>query len=318
MLEASAKIKVVGIGGSGLNTVDRMIRLNVQGVEFVAIDSDIQILRRSLAKRKIHVGKTLTQGFGTGMDLALGARCAEESRAEIQEAVKNSDILFVTCGLGGGIGTGVIPVVAKISKDQGSLTVAIVTKPFNFEGFRRAQVASQGMKRLLGVVDATIVIPNDRILTVINEKTSFFDAFKVSTQVLYQAIHGIVDIIAIPGIINLDCSDLSAVLKNSGLAIMGVGLGKGGRRAIKATKDSVNSLLAGSSIKGAQRVLFNIASRSDMTLWEINRAVKIIVRRVDFNAKIIFGITKDERLKGDEVRVTVIASGLPLVDYNRN
>ncbi|MFH0803701.1 MAG: cell division protein FtsZ [Candidatus Tagabacteria bacterium] len=310
-IEAFARIKVVGIGGSGSNAVDHMIRTKVRGVEFIAINTDAQDLHHSLASKKIRIGKNLTKGLGTGMNALIGKQAAEETKDEIQEAIRGADMVFVSCGLGGGTGTGGAPIVAKIAKDEGILTVGIVTKPFSFEGNQRSQIAEKGICDLKEAVDALIVVPNDRLLGLVQKETTFTGAFAICDEVLRQAVAGISDLITMPGIINVDFADVKAVMQNTGSALMGIGSAQGEKRAEEAAKMAINSPLLELSIDGAKGVLFAVSGREDMTMLEIQEAASIITKSVDEYAKIIFGAIHDERLKKNELKVTVIASGFP-------
>jgi len=310
-IEAFARIKVIGIGGSGSNAVDHMIRTKVRGVEFIAINTDAQDLHHSLASKKIRIGKNLTKGLGAGMNPLIGKQAAEETKDEIQEAVRGADMVFVSCGLGGGTGTGGAPIVAKIARDEGILTIGIVTKPFGFEGNQRAQIAEKGIIDLKEAVDALIVVPNDRLLGLVQKETTFTGAFAICDEVLRQAVSGISDLITMPGIINVDFADVKAVMQNTGSALMGIGSAQGEKRAEEAAKMAINSPLLELSIDGAKGVLFAVSGREDMTMLEIQEAANIITKSVDEYAKIIFGAIHDERLKKNELKVTVIASGFP-------
>ena len=310
-VEAFARIKVTGIGGSGMNAVDYMVANKVSGVDFLAVNSDAQDLHHSTAGKKIHIGKNLTKGLGTGMNPEIGRQAAEETKTEIQEALKGADMVFVVCGLGGGTGTGASPIVAEIAKAQGALTVAVVTKPFSFEGAERARIAEEGLDRLSKAVDAVIVIPNDRLLGIIEKQTSFTEAFAMCDNVLRQAVQGISDLITMPGIINVDFADVRAVLQDAGSALMGIGGATGESRAVEAAKAAISSPLLDVSIDGAKAVLFSIAGGSDMTMWEVNEAARVITEPIDKEAKVIFGAIHDERLRKGEIKVTVIAASFP-------
>lgn len=310
-VEAFARIKVVGVGGSGSNTVDHMIHSKVKGVDFICVNTDAQDLHHSLAPKKIHIGKNLTRGLGAGMNPEIGKRAAEETKEEIQEAIKGADMIFVTAGFGGGTGTGAVPIIARTAKEQGALTVAVVTRPFGFEGAQRAKIAEEGLQELKDAVDAMIVIPNDRLMGVIQKDTTFLSAFALCDEILRQAVEGISDLITLPGIINVDFADVKAVMKNAGSALMGIGLGQGDKRAEEAAKMAINSPLLDISIDGAKGVLFAIAGGQDMTMSEIQEAAKIVTESIDEYAKIIFGAFHDERLKKNELKVTVVASGFP-------
>lgn len=310
-IEAFARIKVVGTGGSGLNAVDHMIRSKVKGVDFIAVNTDTQDLHNSQASKKIHIGKNLTKGLGAGMDPEVGRQAAEETRDEIQEALKGADMVFVTCGMGGGTGTGASPVVAEAARSQGALTVGVITKPFSFEGAERIRIADAGIERLRAAVDAMVIIPNDRLLTAIEKDTTFLDAFSMCDEVLRQAVEGISDLIMLPGIINVDFADVRAILQNAGSALMGIGTATGEKRAEEAAHKAINSPLLDMSIDGARGVLFSIAGGPDMTMWEIQEAARIITDAIDKDARVIFGALHDERLKKNEIKITVIASGFP-------
>ena len=310
-IETFARIRVIGVGGSGNNAVTHMVNHKVKGVEFIAINTDAQALHHGNATKKIHIGKSLTRGLGTGMNPDIGKRAAEETIEEIQNATKGADMIFVTCGLGGGTGTGAAPVVARIAKEQGILTVGVVTKPFFFEGTQRMRLAESGLEELKKDVDALIVIPNDRLLGVVDKDTSFAHAFAMCDEILKQAVQGISDLITTPGIINLDFADIRSVMENAGSALMGIGLATGEKRAEEAATIAINSPLLDISIEGAQGVLFAIAGGDDLTMLEIQDAAKIITESIDKDAKVIFGAIHDEKLKKNQVKVTVIATGFP-------
>ncbi len=310
-IEAFARIRVIGVGGSGKNAINHMVEEKVRGVDFVTINTDAQDLHNSLAKKKIHIGKNLTRGLGAGMNPELGKRASEETKEEIQQAIKGSDMVFIAGGMGGGTGTGAAPVVARTAKEMGALTVAVVTKPFAFEGQQRMRLAEGGLDELRKEVDALIVIPNDRILATVAKDTTLKQAFAMCDDVLKQAVEGISDLITNPGIINVDFADVRAVMENSGSALMGIGIASGENRAAVAAKAAVSSPLLELSINGAKGVLFAIAGGDDLGMLEVHEAAKIITESVDQNAKIIFGAVKDDKLKKGEVRVTVIATGFP-------
>ena len=310
-IETFARIRVVGVGGSGKNAINHMIESKVRGVEFVAINSDAQDLHRSLAKKKIHIGKNLTRGLGTGMNPELGKRAAEETRQEIQEALSGSDMVFITCGMGGGTGTGASAVVAKIAKEVGALVIAIVTKPFSFEGAQRKEIAERGLAELKKEVDAFIVIPNDKLLSVVDLNTTAKNAFAMCDEILRQAVEGVSDIITTPGDINTDFNDIKAIMENAGPALMGIGISEGDDRATEAAKQAVNSPLLDVSIGGAKGILFVVASSDDLGIMEVQEAAKVINESVDKNARIIFGMMRDEKLKKGQVRIIVIATGFP-------
>jgi cell division protein FtsZ len=310
-VEAFARIKVVGVGGSGANAINHMIKSKVTGVEFIAINTDSQDLHYSKAKKKVHIGKHLTKGLGTGMDADLGKRAAEETREEIQEALQGADMVFIAGGKGGGTCTGAAPIIAKVAKEIGALTVAVVTKPFTFEGAQRMRLAEKGIAVLREEVDALIVIPNDRLLTVVDKETTALDAFAMSDEILREAVEGISDLITMPGIINVDFADIRSVMEDAGSALMGIGKASGEKRAQEAAKIAINSPLLDLSINGAKGILFAIAGGPDLTMSEIQEAATTITESVDADAKIIFGAVKDDRLKKNEIKITVIATGFP-------
>lgn len=310
-IESFARIKVIGIGGSGKGALNHMINSKLQGVEFIAMNTDTQDLHHSLAEKKIHIGKNLTKGLGAGMDPEVGKRSAEETREEIQDVIKGADMVFIAGGMGGGTGTGAAPVVASVAKNEGILTIGVFTKPFFFEGASRMKFAERGLEELEKEVDALIVIPNDRILSVIDKNTTVKQAFEMCDEVLKQAVEGISDIIRTAGTINLDFADIKRILKDSGTALMGVGRGMGENRAREAATAAVNSPLLDVSIHGAKGVLFAIYGAEDLGMFEVQEAAKIITESVDKDAKIIFGIATDPTLKKDEIKVTVIATGFP-------
>lgn len=310
-VESFARIKVIGVGGSGKNTVNHMINSKVKGVDFIAVNTDAQDLHHSLAKKKIHIGKNLTRGLGTGMNPDLGRRAVEETKEELQEAIKGADMVFVAGGLGGGTGSGAAPVVAHTAKENGCLTVAVVTKPFFFEGQQRMRIAETSVEELRQAVDALIVIPNDRLLQTVEKNITAKNAFAICDNILKEAVEGISDLITTPGIINIDFADIRSVLEDSGAALMGIGTGSGENRAIDAARSAISSPLLEISIAGAKGVLFSIAGGDDLTMFEIQDAAKIITESVDPDAKIIFGTINDERLKKGEVKITVIASDFP-------
>lgn len=313
-VESFARIRVVGVGGSGNNAVNYMVAAKVKGVEFIAINSDAQDLHHSQAKRKIHIGKNLTRGLGAGGNPEQGRRAAEETREEIANAIKGSDMIFITGGMGGGTGTGAAPVVAKIARETGALTVGVVTKPFLFEGQERMRLALQGIEELKKEVDALITIPNDRLLAIVDRETTVKSAFEQCDNVLKQAVEGISDLITMPGIINVDFADIRSVMENAGSALMGVGLSTGEKRAEEAARSAINSPLLEVSITGAKGVLFAIAGGDDLGMLEIQDAARVITESIDPHAKVIFGAIKDEKLKKNEIRVTVIATGFPEPD----
>jgi len=303
-----AKIKVIGVGGGGGNAVNRMIASDVSGVEFWSINTDAQALTQSAAPYRMQMGQKLTRGLGAGGNPAIGQKAAEESRDEIATALENSDLVFITAGMGGGTGTGAAPVVAEVAKEVGALTVGVVTRPFTFEGRRRTSQAEEGIAALQSRVDTLIIIPNDKLLSVISEQTPVQEAFRVADDILRQGVQGISDIITIPGLVNVDFADVRAVMADAGSALMGIGVGSGKSRAREAAMASISSPLLESSIEGARGVVFNITGGSDLTLHEVNAAAEIIYEVVDPEANIIFGAVIDDRMQG-EIRITVIATG---------
>ncbi len=307
-VETFAKIKVIGVGGSGGSAITRMINSKIRGVEFVAVNTDAQALHHNQASLKVHIGKETTRGLGAGMDPELGRKAAEEDQDELEKAIAGADMVFITCGLGGGTGTGASPVIADIAKKSGALTVAVVTKPFTFEGAQRKFIADQGLEDLADRVDTIIIIPNDRLLQIIDKKTSLMDAFAVVDEVLRQGVQGISEIITVPGLINVDFADVKTIMSEAGSALMGIGRGSGENRAVEAAKAAINSPLLEMSIDGAKGILFTIAGGSDLGMYEVNEAASVITQSADPNAKIIFGAVVDENLE-DEVKVTVIATG---------
>ena len=321
--EHLAVIKVVGVGGGGTNAVNRMVEAGLKGVEFIAVNTDKQALLMSQADKTIHIGEELTRGLGAGANPEIGCQAAEESRSEIREALAEADMVFVTAGEGGGTGTGAAPVVAEIAREEiGALTVGIVTKPFGFEGRVRRNQAEQGCDLLSQKVDTLIVIPNDRLLEVIDKKTSALDAFRIADDTLRQGIQGVTDLITIPGLINLDFADIRTVMKDAGTAMMGIGLASGDSRALDAAQQAINSNLLETSIAGASRILFSIAGGPDLALSEVDEAAKVVEAVADENANIIYGQIVDEEL-GDTIRITVIATGFkatssqPAIDFGR-
>ena len=303
-----AVIKVVGIGGGGVNAVNRMIESGLKGVEFIAVNTDAQALLMSEADVKLDIGRETTRGLGSGADPEIGRRAAEEHRAEIEEILKGADMVFVTAGEGGGTGTGGAPVVAQIARELGALTIGVVTRPFSFEGRRRASQAEEGIQELKQSVDTLIIVPNDRLLQISDEQTSMLDAFRMADQVLHQGVDGITALIVTPGLINLDFADVRTVLSNAGSALMGIGQGAGDDRAEEAARAAISSPLLEASIEGAKGLLLSISGGSDLTLHEVHRAAEAITRAAHPEANIIFGAVIDDAL-GDECRVTVIAAG---------
>lgn len=311
-VEAFARIRVVGVGGSGRNAVNHMIETKVRGVDFIVVNTDAQDLQNSNAKKKIHIGKNLTRGLGTGMNPELGKRAAEETKEEIQQTLKGSDMVFIACGMGGGTGTGAGPVVARTAKELGALTVGVVTKPFSFEGQQRAKLAEQGLEELRKEVDALIVIPNDRLLATVAKDTTLRAAFAMCDDVLRQAVEGISDLITHPGDINVDFADVRAIMENAGSALIGIGRAGGEKRAEEAARMAISSPLLEISINGAKGVLLAVAGGDDLGMLEVQEAAKIVTESVDPNAKIIFGASKDEKLKKGEIKITVIATDFPV------
>lgn len=307
-LDHFANIKVIGVGGGGNNAVNRMISAGLKGVEFVAVNTDAQSLFLSQSNSKIQIGTKLTKGLGAGANPEVGSKAAEESRDEIMQALKGADMVFVTAGMGGGTGTGAAPVVAEIAKEIGALTVGVVTKPFTFEGRKRLTQAEQGIENLKSKVDTLITIPNDRLLQVIDKNTSIVEAFRIADDVLRQGVQGISDLIAVPGLINLDFADVKTIMKDTGSALMGIGSSTGENRATEAARAAISSPLLETSIEGARGVLLNITGGSSLGLFEVNEAAEIIAQAADPEANIIFGAVIDERMN-EEVRVTVIATG---------
>jgi cell division protein FtsZ len=309
MPSSAAKIKVIGVGGGGGNAVNRMIASEVSGVEFWCVNTDSQALVLSNAPKRLQVGQKLTRGLGAGGNPAIGQKAAEESRDEVANALNHADLVFITAGMGGGTGTGAAPIVAEVAKEMGALTVGIVTRPFTFEGRRRTSQAEEGIAALQTRVDTLIVIPNDKLLSVISEQMPVQEAFRVADDILRQGVQGISDIITIPGLVNVDFADVRAVMADAGSALMGIGVGSGKSRAREAAMQAISSpLLEASSIEGARGVVFNITGGTDMTLHEVNAAAETIYEVVDPNANIIFGAVIDERLQG-EIKITVIATG---------
>lgn len=308
-IESFADIKVIGVGGSGCNSVSRMVSQKIRGIDFIGINTDAQALHHCRASEKILIGKNITRGLGAGMNVDVGREACEESREEIEEAIKGADMVFVTCGLGGGTGTPSAPIVAEIARNSGALTVAIVTKPFSFEGEQRAAIAEDGLSELKDKVDSLIVIPNDKILTTIDEKETLLNAFSFVDNVLAQGVQAISDLIIKPGIVNVDFADVKTIMKDSGWALMGIGKSKGDGRMEIAAREAVNSPLLEVSIDGAKGVLFTIGGGEDLTMKEVDEGAKLITKSIDSDAKIIFGAVMDESLRKGEVKVTVIATG---------
>ncbi|MFC1864686.1 cell division protein FtsZ [Chloroflexota bacterium] len=303
-----AKIKVIGLGGGGCNAVTRMVREEIQGVEFIAINTDAQALAITEAPTRLQVGEKLTRGLGVGGDHTRGTKAADENRDELKEITLGADMVFITCGMGGGTGTGAAPVVAEIAKHSGVLTIAVVTKPFTFEGAHRCQVAAEGIENLLGKVDTLIIIPNDRLLDLCDQKTAVDDAFRLADDVLRHGVQAISEVITVPGMINLDFADVKAVMSNAGPAWMSMGRGSGQSRAVDAAKEALASPLLDVSIDGSKGVLFNIVGGTSLTLFEVNEAAEVIKQAVAPDANIIFGVAHDPRMD-KEVRITLIATG---------
>jgi cell division protein FtsZ len=303
-----ARIKVVGVGGSGCHAINRMINSRIKGVEFVAINTDAQDLYHCDAPVRVQIGQTATRGLGAGSDSELGRKSAEEDKEAIYQALKDADMVFVTCGMGGGTGTGAAPIVCEIARELGALTIAVVTKPFSFEGLRRKRVAEEGLIELQPRVDTLITIPNDRLLQVIDKKTSLYDAFSVVDDILRQGVQGIADLITMHGMINVDFADVKAIMRNAGSALMGIGRGTGESRALEAAKMAIDSPLLELSIDGAKGILFNITGGPDMAMYEIDEAARVITEAADPEANVIFGAVVDEAMQG-EIKITVIATG---------
>ncbi len=308
MLDGTATIKVIGIGGAGNNAVNRMVDSGIKGVEFITVNTDRQALLLSKAASKIQIGEKITRGLGAGANPDIGAQAAEESKSEIAEALRGADMVFVTAGMGGGTGTGAAPIVAATAKEMGILTIGVVTKPFTFEGKKRLSQAERGVESLKGKVDTLVVIPNDKLLQIIDRKTSIVEAFKMADDVLRQGVQGISDLIAIPGLVNLDFADVKTIMLNTGMAHMGIGRASGENRAEDAAKQAIQSPLLETSIEGARGVIINITGGTNLGLHEVNTAAELVQRSVDPEANIIFGAVIDESLDEDIV-ITVIATG---------
>ena len=308
MMDGTATIKVIGVGGGGNNAINRMIDAGIKGVEFISVNTDRQALQLSKASARIQIGEKITRGLGAGANPDIGAQSAEESKSEIAEALRGADMVFVTAGMGGGTGTGAAPIVAAAAKEMGILTIGVVTKPFTFEGKKRLSQAERGIESLKGKVDTLVVIPNDKLLQIIDRKTSIIEAFKMADDVLRQGVQGISDLIAVPGLINLDFADVKTIMLNTGMAHMGIGRASGENRAEDAAKQAIESPLLETSIEGARGVIINITGNSDLGLHDVNTAAELIQRSVDSEANIIFGSVVDENM-GDEISITVIATG---------
>ena len=308
-MKSLTKIKVVGVGGSGSNAVSRMSKCKIKGIELVAVNTDAQDLTKAKADLKLRIGRKVTQGLGTGMDPEIGRKSALENKQEISDILKGADMIFITYGAGGGTGTGAGPIIAEIAKESGALTLAVVTKPFSFEGQVRQKVAENGIKRLKEKVDTLITISNDKLLSTLAPNTPLLSAFWVCDDILRQAVQGISDLILLPGIINVDFADVRAIMANAGSAIFGVGRAQGEGRAEKAALSAINSPLLELSVKGAKGILFNVSGSRDVSLSEINQVAKTITEEVNPEARVIFGAVQDEKLKKGEIKVTVIATG---------
>ena len=308
-IETFAKIKVVGVGGAGGNALKRMIESDIKGVEFVAVNTDAQDLHHSQAEHKVHLGKNLTRGLGAGMNPEVGRKSAEESKEEVYQAVNGAHMIFITAGMGGGTGSGASPVIAQAAKESGALTVAVVTKPFMFEGIQRKRIAEAAFEELKKNVDTIITIPNDKILNIIDRNTPVLEAFSMIDDVLRQGVQGISDLITTPGLVNVDFADVSAIMKNAGSALMGIGSATGENRAVTAAKIAINSPLLDISIKGAKGVLFNVTGGKDLSMAEINDAANVIIESIDPDAQVIFGAVINDKFTEGEVQVTVIATG---------
>jgi len=309
LMESNIKIKVVGVGGSGCNAISRMVRQRLFGVDLIAVNTDAQDLKKKKARLKLRIGRKLTQGLGTGMNPEIGKRAALEQKAEISEILRGSDIVFITTGLGGGTGSGASPVIAEISKEQGSLTIGIVTTPFFFEGKVRREIAKKGIKELKEKVDSLIVIPNDNLLKFLDQKISLSKAFLVCDEILHQAVRGISDLITLPGIVNVNFADIRSIMGNSGTAFFGIGRARGKDRAREAARLAISSPLLEFPVDRAKGILFNVSGGSDISLYEIDEAAKLITKNCDSEIKVIFGAIQSESLKKGEIKVTVIATG---------
>lgn len=303
------KIKVIGVGGAGNNAISRMFSCDVKGIDLIAINTDVQDLKKVQAHQKLRIGGQTAKGLGSGMNPLIGRESAEESRAELTEFLEETDMVFITAGLGGGTGTGASPILAEMAKKRGILVVAVVTKPFSFEGRERIKIAEQGLEELRKQVDTLLIIPNDRILKLVDEKTSLIDAFWLCDDVLRQAVQGISDLIVLPGMINVDFADVKMIMKNSGPALLGMGKAKGEDRAKKAALQAINSPLIDFSIKGGRAVLFNISTKDEVALTEIDEVAQVITEKLHPQVKVIFGAVQDRRLERGEIKITVIATG---------
>ncbi|KKW28287.1 MAG: Cell division protein FtsZ [Candidatus Uhrbacteria bacterium GW2011_GWD2_52_7] len=315
-IETCAKIKVIGVGGGGGSALNRMIAEKLRGIDFIAVNTDAQALHSNMAANKIPIGKTVTRGLGAGMNPEMGRRAAEENANEIRNTIGGADMVFLTCGLGGGTGSGAAPEIAKIVREAGALTVAVVTKPFAFEGAQRKRIAEDAYHELAQHVDTIITIPNDRVLQIIDKKTSLLDAFKIVDDVLRQGVQGISEIITLPGLINVDFADVKAIMANAGSALMGIGRASGENRAVEAAKQAIASPLLEISIDGAKGILFTVTGGPDLAMYEVAEAAKVITGSADDDARVIFGANIDEKM-GDEVRITVVATGFDSRDQRR-
>nr|WP_263326511.1 cell division protein FtsZ [Neobacillus sp. Marseille-Q6967] len=316
-IDQVARIKVIGVGGGGNNAVNRMIEAGVQGVEFIAVNTDAQALNLSKAEIKMQIGATLTRGLGAGANPEVGRKAVEESRKQLQEVLKGADMVFVTAGMGGGTGTGAAPAIAQISRELGALTIGVVTRPFGFEGRKRAANASAGIDAMREAVDTLIIIPNDRLLQIVDKKTPMIQAFREADNVLRQGVQGISDLIAVPGLINLDFADVKTIMTNQGTALMGIGVAKGPNRAVEAAKKAISSPLLETSINGAQGVLMNITGGSNLSLFEVQEAADLVASASDHELNMIFGSIINDSLK-DEIMITVIATGFAEKENTRN
>jgi len=311
-----ASIKVIGVGGGGGNAINRMISSKVEGVEFISVNTDAQALYHSLAPHRINIGKGTTRGLGAGSVPETGRKAAEESSEELRAAIEGADMVFITCGLGGGTGTGAAPIIADIAKEMGILTVGVVTKPFAFEGIRRMEAALKGHEELRARVDTLITIPNDRILSIIDKKTPLTDAFVVVDDILRQAIQGVADLITVHGMVNVDFADVRTIMQNAGSALMGIGYGQGENRAVDAARAAIESPLLELSVQGAKGILFNITGGNDLSMFEVDEAAKVITEAADSSANVIFGAVINEKYTG-EIKVTVIATGFSEEEQQR-
>ncbi len=317
-VENVTNIKVVGVGGGGNAALNRMIEVKIKGVEFIAVNTDAQALHYSGATTKLNIGQTLTRGLGAGMDPAVGQQAAEESREQIYEVLKGADMVFTTAGLGGGTGSGALPVVSEIAKEAGALTIAIATKPFSFEGQQRMTIAEEALSELQDRVDASVIVPNDRLLQIIDKKTSLLDAFKVADDVLRQGVQGVSDLITHYGIVNVDFADVRAIVKEAGSALMGIGRASGENRAVEAARAAVASPLLDVTIDGAKGIIFNVTSGPDLKMYEVEEAARVITEHADPNAKVIFGSVIDESaVEPGELKITVVATGFQKEELSR-